>query len=183
MEAITTIILAGGQSSRMGQDKGLVDYNGKPMIQWMIEAAKPISKAIIIVANNSAYKKFGFQVIPDRIQLKGPLAGLIEGLTATQTSKNIILPCDVPNIQTALLIELINELQDYDGVITVNHAQKHPLIAAFHQSALIPLKEQLALDNLKLLDALKVLNLKEYNADGYDSTQFQNINTPADLCS
>lgn len=182
MEAITTIILAGGQSSRMGQDKGLMDYNGKPMIQWIIDAARSISKEIIIVANHPDYEKFGLRVIPDRIQQKGPLAGLIEGLSATRTDKNIVLSCDIPNIQTDLLIQLMNKLKECDGVITVHQEQKHPLIAAFHTSALKPLKEQLALNNLKLLIALQAINLKEFKAASGDGNQFKNINKPSDIC-
>ena len=61
----TGIILAGGKSSRMGEDKGLVLLNGKPMIQYVIEALKEVVSDIIIISNNASYNKFRVPVYSD----------------------------------------------------------------------------------------------------------------------
>ncbi len=81
----TGIILAGGKSSRMGEDKGLVLLNGKPMIQYVIEALKGVVSDIIIISNNASYNKFGIPVYPDIIKDKGPVGGIFTGLHHSKT--------------------------------------------------------------------------------------------------
>lgn len=73
---VGAIILAGGKSSRMGVDKGLMLLNEKPMVQHVIDAVKLVADEIIIVANNKEYKQFGYTVISDEIENAGPLAGI-----------------------------------------------------------------------------------------------------------
>ena len=68
---ITGIILAGGKSSRMGTEKGLILYKNKPFVEHIIEAMNPLVDNIIIISNNKAYKSFGFRCYEDLI--KNPL--------------------------------------------------------------------------------------------------------------
>ena len=67
MKTITGIILAGGQSSRMGSDKGLISFNGSLFIEHVIKALKPLVKNIIIVSNNPDYDTFGYKRVSDLI--------------------------------------------------------------------------------------------------------------------
>ena len=98
----TAIILAGGKSSRMGSDKGLVLLNGKPMISYIIEILKKMQIPIIIISNNENYKQFGLPVFADIIKEKGPLGGIYTGLKNSKTESNIIVSCDVPFYQIEL---------------------------------------------------------------------------------
>lgn len=68
-------ILAGGKSSRMGADKGLLLFKGKPLIERVIEQLYPLFKTICIVSNNREYERFGLQVIEDLIKDIGPGRG------------------------------------------------------------------------------------------------------------
>ena len=104
---ITGVILAGGKSSRMGTDKGLLELNGKPLIQYAIDTLKSIGLEIIIISNNSDYEQFGFPVYPDIIPDKGPIGGVYTALSYSSTEKNLIVSCDTPFLSKKLLNYLI----------------------------------------------------------------------------
>ena len=105
----TGIILAGGKSSRMGEDKGLVLLNGKPMIQYVIEALKEVVSDIIIISNNASYNKFRVPVYSDIIKDKGPVGGIYTGLYHSTTELNFCISCDVPMISSDFIFWLLNK--------------------------------------------------------------------------
>ena len=74
---ITGIILSGGKSLRMGQDKGLMSLDGKFMIEHVIDHIKPLCKQILISANQEEYHKFGYPVVRDEIKDIGPAGGIV----------------------------------------------------------------------------------------------------------
>ena len=70
---INGYVLAGGKSSRMGKDKGMIIYNGKAIIEYIIEQLKPLVNKLVIVSNNFEYEKFGVEVINDLLKDIGPV--------------------------------------------------------------------------------------------------------------
>ena len=96
---LTGMILAGGKARRMGgQDKGLIPYQGRPLIAHVLERLEPQVQAILINANRShdQYAQFGHPVIADAEGgFLGPLAGILAGLRAAQTELLLCVPCDV----------------------------------------------------------------------------------------
>ena len=98
---VTGIILSGGASRRMGQDKGLTLYRNKELIQYSIELLTPLCSQIIISSNDPTnYSKFGKQIVPDIIKGVGPIGGIFSSLKFTSTSGNLILSCDMPELST-----------------------------------------------------------------------------------
>ena len=96
---ITGIVLAGGKSSRMGTDKGLLKFNGKSFVQYSLDALKPLVSEIIIVSDDLNYDTFGLKRINDITKNAGPVAGICAGLEASSTEYNLILSgYPVPNI-------------------------------------------------------------------------------------
>ncbi|MCX6312923.1 MAG: NTP transferase domain-containing protein, partial [Bacteroidetes bacterium] len=75
INTITGFILAGGKSSRMGTDKGLIIFNEETIIQQVIAQLKPVVNNLVIVSNNTTYEKFGLEVIGDIIKDIGPAGG------------------------------------------------------------------------------------------------------------
>jgi molybdenum cofactor guanylyltransferase len=126
LDNITGIILAGGQARRMnGQDKGLVQLNKKPMIEYVLNAMKPQVGTIIINANRNqaVYEEYGFPVVADQIEgYCGPLAGMASGLQAATTPFIVTAPCDSPLIPDNLVQKLYSMLQDEDAEICTAHA-------------------------------------------------------------
>ena len=99
-DAITGVILAGGRARRLGGlDKGLMDYAGRPLVEWVIAALRPQVRTLIINANRNldSYRAYGWPVVTDRMaDFQGPLAGIASALAAAETPYILTLPCDGP---------------------------------------------------------------------------------------
>jgi len=97
---LTGVILAGGASRRMGgQDKGLVVFRGRPLVEWVAEALAPQVDELIIIANRNldAYQALGFAVFSDlRPDFPGPLAGFEAALTHARHPWVVTCPTDAP---------------------------------------------------------------------------------------
>ena len=177
----TGIILAGGKSSRMNQDKGLMLLDGKPMIQYVIDVLKSVVEEIIIISNNQEYEQFGYPVYFDLIKDKGPLAGIYTGLYYSQAETNIVLSCDVPYVNKELISFLLLEHQNHQITIPIKEERTHQLIGIFSKSCEVNLLQSLEKEELKLMDAFKNLNLNIVDANHFNTEFFRNLNTPNDL--
>lgn len=177
---LTAIILAGGKSSRMGEDKGLMLFKGEPMIQHVINLVKPLVNSIIIISNNNTYQNFGYPVFEDVIKNSGPLAGILTGLQNTSTAKNLVLSCDVPNVNKELLQLLISEAKNVDVVIPEKENRTHQLIGIYDKSCTSIFKSELENDQRKIKLAIEKMNYKVVDANHIDTQIFHNINTKED---
>jgi len=178
---LTGIILAGGKSLRMGQDKGLMSLNGKPMIQYVIDTIQPLVNEIIIIANQKEYQTFGFPVYEDDLKEQGPLAAICTGLKFSKTQKNLILSCDVPFINEELLNLLIKNSEDAAVVIPEQNGRTHQLIGIYNRSCLTPFQKELAKGNRKIKWAIEQLNYKVVDANHIDKKMFNNLNSKDDI--
>ncbi len=97
---ITAVILAGGRGRRMGGlDKGLIEFEGQPIVELLIEQLRRQDVDIIINANRnqSTYQQYGYPVISDELaDFQGPLAGFATAMAAVDTDYILTLPCDGP---------------------------------------------------------------------------------------
>ena len=177
----TGIILAGGKSSRMNQDKGLMLLGGKPMIEHVIAVLKPIVDEIIIISNNPDYKQFGCTVYSDLIKDKGPLAGIYTGLYYSQTETNVVLSCDVPYVNGDLISFLLSKHPQHQITIPIKDNRTHQLIGVFSKSCEINFALSIEKGELKLMDTFKNLNLNVVDANHFNADLFRNLNTPNDL--
>lgn len=178
---VGVIILAGGKSSRMGTDKGLMLINGKPMLQHIIVAVAAISNNIIIVSNKSAYQQFGCPVVKDEVKNAGPLAGIFSGLKFANTAKNIVLSCDVPFVNEQLVSFLIENSKNFDVTIAQKDEQLHPLIGVYSKKCLPIFEKELMQQQFKVRLALQKVKLNIVNVNQFEAAHFININTPTDL--
>jgi molybdopterin-guanine dinucleotide biosynthesis protein A len=179
---ITGIILAGGKSSRMGTEKGLIIYKNKPFVEHIIEAMSPLVDNIIIISNNKTYESFGFKCYEDLIKNTGPLAGIYTGLRYSKTNNNLIVSCDIPLIKTVVLQKLIDQKNDASEVIQIQSQGKNmPLIALYKKSCEVIFMEELHQNQKKVQKALKKCNVKTVIIDGSLEQVTANINTPEDL--
>ena len=119
---ITGIILAGGKSVRMGENKSLLKLNGKTVIERTVDLLKSVFGNVILIAN--APHEYSFLDVPtfkDIFEYKGPLAGIHAGLTHSATEKNFIISCDIPLMKA----EMIRHIVDFetDKPVTVCRAE------------------------------------------------------------
>jgi molybdenum cofactor guanylyltransferase len=182
---ITGVILAGGRGRRMGgADKGLVDFNGRPLVAQVIDAIFPQVRTLLISANRNLvrYQQFGYPVVADSIQdFQGPLAGILSALKMVQTPYIVTLPCDGPRLAGDLVERLATALQRENGEVAVAHDGER-LQSAY---ALIPvnlrsnIEDYLASGERKLGLWLASHPMIEVDFSDNPST-FANINTEED---
>ncbi len=178
---ISAIILAGGKSSRMGEDKGLMLLNNTPMITPIIKLAEWFADEIIIVSNQSGYDQFGYPVVEDLIKESGPLAGIHTGLENITNQKSIVLSCDVPFVSKELLQFVIDASEGYDVTIPEKNGKTHQIIGVYDKSISGFIKEELERGQRKIKLALEKLNLNVIDANVFDQKLFTNLNSREDI--
>lgn len=179
---ITGIILAGGKSSRMGSDKGLLKMENITFVERVIEAIKPLVDEIVIVSNNSDYDQFGYLRIEDEIEDSGPLAGLYSGLKHSNSEFNIVLSCDIPMIKTEVLQKLIeSDFENYEVTQIECNLKTMPLIAIYKKDCLNTCLKLLEQGERRLRYAVNQMNTNTIKiASNYES-MVKNVNTKDDL--
>ncbi len=183
----TGIILAGGKSSRMGEDKGLVLLNGKPMIQYVVEALKEVVSDISIISNNESYHKFGIPVYSDIIKDKGPVGGIYTGLYHSKTELNFCISCDVPMISSDFIFWLLNRSGNAFVTLPMYKDKVHQMIGVYSKQVLSNFQESVEKGHLKLSQvnndmACEIIDIEKEYAN-FDELIFSNINTKNELTS
>lgn len=179
---VTGIILAGGLSSRMGVDKGLLEFNGVELVKTTIDVLRQVVDSLLIVSNNADYHKFGFQVVEDIHPLKGPLSGIHTGLTHSSTELNLFLPCDSPLVSKSILQKLIKQHHFHTEMTYLKHSSSvFPLSAIYTKSSLPKIEEQLSADRLKVRNLMGVLKSKAVPLTKAEYKLMMNVNSPQDF--
>jgi len=183
---ITGIILAGGKSSRMGRDKGWIELNNKPLINYAIEALKPYCDDLIISSNSKEYNSLGYPIYEDKIKNCGPMGGIYSTLLFSSTPINMVLSCDMPLISTELIKYVLDK--SVEGKISlpihgVNFIE--PLCAVYPLEAIPHLEKFIKEGKLKLIDLVNSIPTEQIKIDPsqyfYHPDIFLNINRPGDL--
>ncbi|MEW7278786.1 molybdenum cofactor guanylyltransferase [Aquimarina sp. 2201CG1-2-11] len=179
---ITAIVLAGGKSSRMGSEKGLVLLKEKPFINHIINAVKPLVKEIVIVSSNTCYDDYTRKRIEDSVPNAGPVAGLLTGLRYSETENNIVLSCDVPMVTTDVLKKLLAyKDEDYDVVQFEAKGKTIPLIALYKKRCEAKCAALLSDNERRLRRLILSLKTKTIKISEKESFYVSNINTMGEL--
>lgn len=187
---VSIVIQAGGQSSRMGEDKGLVELCGKPMIQNIIYRLSPFADELIITTNRpEKYKQFGLMMFEDVYKDYGALAGLHTALSSACNEMVFVIACDLPFVNTSLFKFMKNmfEANPFDLVIPRTDMGYEPFYAFYKRNKCLPLVTD-AIESGKrrliswyenaMVHPIYEDQLREFDPN-LDS--FVNINTPEDL--
>ncbi len=178
---IDAIILAGGQGLRMGgQDKGVVSWQNRPLIEHVIERIAPQVDSLRISANRNlpAYQKLGYPVHTDAEPgFRGPLAGIASCAPYCDNEWVMIVPCDYPSLPSQLVSTLLQTAieDDLEASYAVTEQRDHYLCAMVLRTALTGLNERLAGEDLSVKGWLKTLRCKPTAFVGMTEA-FQNIN-------
>lgn len=182
---VTGIILAGGESRRMGTLKPLVLYNGKPLIQWIFDAFEPICNEILIIANAGEFTGLNAKVFPDNYPGNGPAAGIEAGLSHCDTRLALICSCDTPNLSTGFFIYLIGRHGEFDISIASHKGITEPLIGVFSKKVHSVFREALLAGDPHPPRIIRECHWQEVpirpGLDFYRPELFLNLNTPSDL--
>lgn len=188
---VSIVIQSGGQSSRMGREKGLVPFCGKPLIQNVIERVQGLGDEVLIITNKpELYKFLKLPLYTDLVMDYGPLAGLQSGLTYAAHDIVLNLACDIPYVNTDLLSDMIKKLienPEYGVVIPKTEKGYEPMQAVYRKSAcLLPVQDAIKLGKRRMIswfDTVKVIKIGEDILRHYDQAlkNFSNINTKDEL--
>jgi molybdopterin-guanine dinucleotide biosynthesis protein A len=183
---VAGVILAGGRAQRMNnQDKGLVNFKGRPMVSYAIAALAPIVDCLLINANRNIeqYRQFGCRVISDRTDsFDGPLAGILTAMDHADADVLVVIPCDSPLIKTEHLQKLLltRAENNADVAVAFDGARLHPVFLAIKTSLQTSLQDYLADGQRKVAVWLDRQNLVKVDFSN-EPEVFCNVNTMTEL--
>ncbi len=187
-EEITGIILSGGKSSRLGVEKGLADFNGKPLIQYAIDTLQAVCDKIIISANNQLddYAAFGYEIVEDQVKDIGPMGGLMACLERSDTRYNFVISCDTPFVLSDLFPFLLESIENFQVAVPVHHDNYiEPLCAVYATNVIWQLQHCIVSGNYKLTDFIAEVKTKKLTVNDqlsfYHDEMFVNMNTRKDI--
>jgi molybdopterin-guanine dinucleotide biosynthesis protein A len=190
--SLTAIILAGGESSRVGlnKSKDQIKLAGRPLIDWVISTLTSLDNLtkedIIIVSSKEKYSNFK-RVFKDIFPQKGPLGGIFSGLKVSTSQYNLLVGCDMPFIEVKLLQYMIENINTYDIVIPCyGKGLIEPLCAIYSKSCLEVIERNIkagVLSVREIFPHLKVKFIKEEEIKKFDTGlySFFNINFKRDF--
>ena len=183
---VTGVILAGGLARRMNnQDKGLISFNGRPLVSYAIAAMAAVTDQLIINANRNIgqYQQFGWPVVADQTDsFDGPLAGVLTAMLHAENGVLLVAPCDSPLIKTDHLQKLLSVRaeKDADVAVAFDGERLHPVFLAVKTVLKTDLQGYLDSGQRKLESWLQLQ--KMVKADFSDDLQlFINLNTMVQL--
>lgn len=162
----TGIILAGGDSKRIGTDKGLIDLDGKTLIRYVIESLRPVVDELIVVVGSAervpVYRDAvgsDVRVVPDMYDDGSPMIGLITGLTHASGDYAVVAACDMPFINSDLVDLLFLLSFELNGTLLVKpNGWVEPLPAVYKvdigRERAVQLRDQGDLRLRKVLETL-----------------------------
>ncbi|HXI43255.1 MAG TPA: molybdenum cofactor guanylyltransferase [Bryobacteraceae bacterium] len=172
-------VLAGGRSSRMGQDKALLMFKGRPLVEHVAGEVRQAAGNVTLVGNPSRYTYLGYPVIEDILPACGPLSGIHATLTHSTAEWNLVVACDMPEVTAGFLMMLLDRAAagSADAVLPAGPSGlSEPLCAVYHRRSLEAITGALASGVRKVTDALRGLDIDVWRVP--DSRYFHNLNTP-----
>ena len=173
-------ILAGGKSTRMGQDKALLKLNNERFIDQLAREFRPCGEVFLSAAHAGDYADVGLTVVVDEHKEIGPIEGIRQALIYAHKDYVFVCAADMPFLKKEMaeyLAEFISS--DYDAYVFQDEKRCHPLCAIYHKSVLPVIEAQIAKGQYRLVDILQAVRTKyvslEYSC--FDAKTVRNINT------
>ncbi len=186
---VTGIVLAGGKSSRLGQDKALLRLTGGvTLVEATVERLRPLVDEVLVVASDGGrLGQLPARVVADVFPDGGALGGIYSGLAAARHEYALVVACDMPFLNPDLLRYLLELPRDYDALLPrLAGGLLEPLHAAYARACCEPIRARLAAGRYRVvgfLDAVRVRYVEEPELRLLDPElrSFYNVNTPEEL--
>jgi molybdenum cofactor guanylyltransferase len=192
---VAAFILAGGVSSRMGREKGLLEFGGEPLIVRTARMVEPLVTEVTVVGPPERYAALGLRAIADqnlggreRIEaVRTPLVGIATALSATKMPWNLVLACDLPYLTAAWLEWLLSRAVNSSAQIVMPRTAGglEPLAAVYRRECAIPIIAALERGVRKVTDAtaefrMELLSEYDWNELDPECRVLRNMNVPSD---
>lgn len=175
-------VLVGGNSSRMGSDKALLEFQGSTLAGRVAECVRQAAGNVTLVGPPERYRELGYNVIPDRAPGLGPLGGIYTALHSTHSEWNLIVACDMPLVTFDLLRALLDDAESAastaDCVIAEHGGLLEPLCAVYQRRCSTAARRAIDRNILKMHDFVSTLRLRRHPVR--DAAALRNVNTPAE---
>ncbi|MBW6496881.1 MAG: molybdenum cofactor guanylyltransferase [Bacteroidales bacterium] len=182
---ISGVVLAGGKSSRFGQDKGLFPFRGKALVEHAIDILKPLCSEILISTNNpDAYGFTGQKTIADIHAGCGPIGGMHSGLFNASGQIVLFLGCDMPFVDSKVFSFLLENIAVNHAAVAMHNGFRETLCMALKKESLPLVEQAIAEKKYKILDMLEMLSVSypELSTQSFfHRDMFHNINFREDL--
>jgi molybdopterin-guanine dinucleotide biosynthesis protein A len=186
-QSLTGVILAGGQSSRMGQNKALMSLGGKRLVDRVVEVMRNVFDDLLMVTNTpEVYADLSIPMVRDVWPDKGSLGGVYSAIYHAATPYCLVVACDMPFLQTAVLRYLVTQIHDYDVVVPDVLGELQTLHAIYSKACLQPIERRLETNRLRIVGFFPDVRVRTVTAselEPYDPAllAFQNLNTPEEF--
>lgn len=188
--AAAGIVLCGGQSSRMGQPKHLLEFAGKTMLQRVVGTLLECTGPVVVVASPGQTMPdlpHAVEVVYDAEQFRGPLAGLKEGLSALAGRAELAYAtaCDTPLLRPEFVRAMIATAADYDLAICQTGKFLNPLAAVYRTHLVEPINGLLKNDRMRpvfLLECCRsvIVDAEQLRSADPRLDSLRNANSPED---
>lgn len=192
---VAAFVLAGGASSRMGRDKGLLSFGGVPLIVHTVDLLEPLVARVTVVGAPPHYASLGLRTIQDpsagseerKNIRRGPLAGIAAALTVTRSTWNLIVACDLPYLSVQWLDWLLARAAASDAQAVVPRTERglEPLAGVYRRECRSVIAAALARGERKVTDVLRELRVetvlpREWRSLDPRALVLKNMNAPED---
>ncbi len=171
----------------MGQNKALMRLGGMPVLQWEINAVKSLTTDLFLVTNSPrVYTSFNIPTKPDVLPGKAALGGIYSALTYARHNWTLVLACDMPLLNPAIITFLAQQHQDADVVIPLVGNHPETLHAFYHKRCLPAARKRINADKLKVIGFFDEVQVRYVNKDALQAITpnfdyLSNLNTPAEF--
>ena len=184
---LSAVLLAGGESRRMGTDKATFPFRGKPLWQIQLETLRRLRPAEIFlsVRTDPSWRPRDAQFIADVPPSRGPLSGIAASLVNIRTAHLLVLAIDMPFMTENYLRSICDAMEPGRGVIANINNRAEPLAAVYPREAEIDFRTALAGADFSLQNLVRQLvrsgKLREISVTKEERRLFRNVNNTADV--
>lgn len=183
---IGAVILAGGNSKRMGKDKLFLPIGGKPLFERVLEVCLKVFEEVIVVCKTpELFTAYPVPVYKDLVDA-GVLGGLYTGLKSLVSRKGFCVASDMPFLKVELVVYLASLSNGYDAVVPKGPDGLHPLCAVYDKNCLQAMESNIAKGDFKISSVFPSLKVRFCEPEEVAKVDpcflsFFNVNTPKDL--
>lgn len=180
---VTGVLLAGGKSRRMGQDKAVLQLDGMRLFEHSLVLLQQFFTTILIAGDRPDLSCPGIPAIPD-IYPGSALGGLYTGLQAAETEWIFVIPCDMPYPDARMVSLLLSHRTGVDAVVPRTTDGYEPVFALYHKNCLLPMEQMLQQKQFRIYDFYQRIDIHYLDPpqlpDGWQHSLI-NLNTPDQL--
>jgi molybdopterin-guanine dinucleotide biosynthesis protein A len=183
---MTCAILAGGKSTRMGQDKATIKIGEKSLIRIVYDKVKEVFDDVIIISRfHDTIETINAPVLKDVVPFGNSMTGIASALLYSETPYTFVVACDMPFLSTEAIKYMVKEAAGEDIIIPKTKLGFEPLHAIYNRSCIAHFLRLIGQDKLKVTGILPFVNVKELREEPCffrnNNPVFTNINVMNDL--